>query len=194
MFTLGQNELVGTVPSEIGALTAATLLHIQNNNLSGVIPSEVGHLTGMTLSLSLRNNQLSGTIPTELGRLSLLPELLLGNNKLSGSIPSEFGLLSSMGMLGLQRSSLTGTIPTQLVEIQSSLYSLLLDGNPLLSGTVPEGLCNLNGTCFDGPRSLKPCSLNFYGLYVDCTSQLCGCECSACAAGEENILGAMDHP
>ena len=46
-----------------------TRLHLHENQLSGTIPSELGNLTNLE-RLVLYNNQLSGTIPSELGNLT----------------------------------------------------------------------------------------------------------------------------
>jgi len=47
--SLGGNELSGSLPSEIGMLTAMTShLNLWGNLLSGSLPSEIGMLTAMT--------------------------------------------------------------------------------------------------------------------------------------------------
>ena len=140
-------------------------------------------------------------IPSELGNLSLLQELLLHQNKLTGPIPSELGLMSTMGWLGLNNNSLSGAIPLELSELEPSLYSLHLSDNPSLSGTIPDALCTLGGTCFDGLVSLKPCHVDLYGATYDCSPQLCGCSCPSCAtrsssfgeqSGWDTLLAAYD--
>ena len=69
-----------------------TELALYSNQLSGSIPSEIGNLTALT-ELSLPSNQLSGPIPPEIGNLTALTHLILAWNQLSGSIPSEIGNL-----------------------------------------------------------------------------------------------------
>ncbi|OAD22095.1 secreted protein containing Leucine-rich repeat protein [Candidatus Thiomargarita nelsonii] len=63
-----------------------TELNLSENQLSGSIPSELGNLSHLTL-LGLHENQLTGPIPSELGNLSDLRGLVLSENQLSGSIP-----------------------------------------------------------------------------------------------------------
>ena len=46
--TLPANQLSGSIPTQIGALTALTLLELYNNQLSGSIPSEITSLTSLT--------------------------------------------------------------------------------------------------------------------------------------------------
>ena len=77
------NNLSGTIPPELGDLTALTALRLNGNNLSGSIPPELGNLTALT-ALNLSDNQLSGTIPPELGHLGNLDALYLAGNRLTG--------------------------------------------------------------------------------------------------------------
>ena len=101
------NNLRGTVPPELGNLTALTELRLNSNQLSGSIPSELGNLTALT-SLNLSGNQLSGTIPPELGHLSALTSLSLSGNQLSGTVPPELGNLANLDVLYLAGNRLTG--------------------------------------------------------------------------------------
>lgn len=189
LFTLGTNNMSGTLPSELGMMTAATLLNTQGNHFTGTIPSQLGLITDMTLALALHHNSLNGSIPSELGQLTLLQELRLDGNELSGQIPSELGQMTMMGRLSLHDNALEGGISPQLAMLEPSLYSLSLHGNPSLTGTFPEALCTVSGTCFMGLASLKPCSTHAYGVSYDCSPQLCGCECLACEAP----ASAMNH-
>lgn len=172
------NYLEGTLPTELGLLTSSTVLHLGHNRFVGTIPTEIGLLTDLVLGLKFNNNPfLSGTIPSELGLLTSLQKLVFDDIKFVGVIPSEFGLLTSLGHLSVANNSLSGTIPTELSALQPSLYTLSLEGYSLLSGMVPEALCNLNATCVAKYSGLVACE-GPYGLYFNCTSVLCGCGCS----------------
>ncbi|WP_088894788.1 DUF4347 domain-containing protein [Leptolyngbya ohadii] len=116
-----------------------TNLDLSNNNLSGSIPSEMGNFEGM-LDISLANNSLSGNIPAELGNLSSLLFLYLTDNQLSGSIPIQLGNLSNLKQLYLNNNQLSGSIPTELGNI-STLEFLLLSNNQL-SGDIPQAIKN----------------------------------------------------
>ena len=59
-----QNQLTGTIPSELGNLTNLTYLHFGANSLSGSIPKELGNLTKLT-GIYLFSNALTGAIPQE---------------------------------------------------------------------------------------------------------------------------------
>ena len=68
-------------------------IQLNNNNLNGTIPSEIGNLSDL-IGLYLNHNQLTGNIPSELGNLINLTNLCLHENQLTGSIPPEIGNLT----------------------------------------------------------------------------------------------------
>ena len=148
--SLWENQLTGTIPTELGSLSNLEGLDLWGNQLTGTIPTELGSLSNLRW-LSLGGNQLTGTIPTELVSLSNLEGLSLGGNQLTGTIPTELGSLSNLTELSLGGNQLTGTIPTELVSL-SNLRWLSLGGNQL-TGTIPTelvSLSNLEGLSLGG--------------------------------------------
>ncbi len=135
---LHNNQLTGSIPSELGSLASLQYLYLQDNELTGSIPSELGSLTSLQW-LYLHNNQLTGSIPTQLGSLASLQQLFLRNNQLTGSIPTQLGSLTSLQRLYLNNNQLTGSIPTQLGSL-TSLQQLYLDNNMLTGSAIPTGL------------------------------------------------------
>lgn len=80
------------------------------NNLVGSIPAEIGLLTNLQV-LYLARNRLLGTIPTTIGLLTELKYLGLQYNQLSGTVPSHsFAKLVNLQTLHLERNDLTGFI------------------------------------------------------------------------------------
>ena len=151
---LNHNKLTGSIPTEIGNLSNLTELWLQSNRLSGSIPTEIGNLSNLKV-LYLNVNQLSDSIPAELGNLSSLKMLLLDQNQLSGSIPIELGNLSSLEALWLYDNQLSGSVPTQLGNL-SNLTALSLSSNQL-SGSLPQSFTNLTALrdfYFDGNAGL----------------------------------------
>ena len=134
---LRNNQLNGTVPTELGSLTKLTALDLGWNQLSGDIPLELGSLSELQV-LRLNKNQLGGDILLELSALPDLRELALYDNHLSGAIPPELGALSNLQVLRLDDNELRGEIPSSL-EALSNLYWLDLSRNQL-SGCIPAGL------------------------------------------------------
>ena len=63
--------LFGTIPADIGALTAFTHLHFGNNELTGSILPTIGALANFT-AFYLRDNPLSSVVPSTLSNLTNL--------------------------------------------------------------------------------------------------------------------------
>ncbi len=142
---LGENQLTGMVPPELGDLSRLEWLSLTRNQLSGPIPPELGKLSKLEF-LSLSSNHLTGDIPTELGDMSELTQVYLWGNDLSGAIPTELGDLSNLRELILHNNGLTGAIPPELGKL-ANLEDLLLAGNDL-SGAIPSELGDLSNLEF----------------------------------------------
>ncbi|CAB9522694.1 LRR receptor-like serine threonine-protein kinase [Seminavis robusta] len=178
VLSLSRNQLEGVLPAELGLLTASTLLSLHTNNFWSTIPSELGNLSNLSVGLTLHKNPLlGGTLPTQLGRFTGLYALDFRENNHTGSIPSELGLLTSLGKLDLSNNELIGTIPEALHTLNQSLYYLDVQGNALLSGSVPQALCQINATCI--PSFLRGPCIPAEGAHLafDNTSLECACDC-----------------
>ena len=97
-------------PNLIGNLTFLRELVLSNNNLQGSIPSDIGLLRRIR-HLNLSRNSLQGEIPGELTNCSNLITLDLSRNNLTGQIPFHVGRMSKLLVLRLALNSLTGVIP-----------------------------------------------------------------------------------
>lgn len=137
---LFENQLTGSIPSELGNIPTLTNLYLYHNQLSGSIPPELGNL-GNLEHLYLYGNQLSGPIPPELGKLGNMTYVYLNGNQLSGSIPPELGNLASLIGLNLYGNQLTGSIPPELNSL-GKLKDLFLHPNPF-SGCIPADLLDV---------------------------------------------------
>ena len=119
---LGSRGLTGTIPPELGDLSALWDLSLPGNNLSGPIPPELANLSNLEV-LYLFWNNLTGTIPPEIGSLADLTVLGLHGNGLTGSIPSELGGLSKLQRLFLDSNELTGSIPLSVAQLGGAMQS-----------------------------------------------------------------------
>ena len=137
-------------------------IDLYDNDLSGSIPSELGVLSNLEY-LNLGTNDITGSIPAELGRRAAnLEYLSLSNNDLTGSIPRKLGDLSSLEWLSLSRNNLAGPIPPELGDL-SNFRALYLYNNDDLAGELPSsfsGLTSLEtfwayGTDVCVPRTLR---------------------------------------
>ena len=137
---LSNNDLIGTIPQEIGDLDLLNL-DLSDNILSGDIPISMGSMIRL-VTLDLSDNQLSGNIPSGLTDLDKLTALNLSGNLLDGNIPPELGELSRLTTLNLSDNLLTGTIPYALGTLPI-LTNLYLSDNQL-SGNIPQTFEVLN--------------------------------------------------
>jgi len=137
---LGENNLTGTLPDEIGDLANLKVLELRTNLISGTIPATIGNLIQLS-TLSIRSNQLIGSIPVEIGNLVSLEYLFVSDNQLEGSIPTEIGNLVNMQYLQLKNNMLSGPIPDEICNLINLEY-LSLGGNQL-SDSIPACIGNL---------------------------------------------------
>jgi hypothetical protein len=141
--SLNSNQLIGSIPSDLGGLTYLQTLNLEFNQISGSIPPELGSLTNL-LTLNLFYNQLSGAIPPELGGLTDLQNLNLSSNQFGGAIPPELANLTNLWHLYIYSTQLSGEIPPVLGSM-TNLQAINLSNNHLGGAIPPElgGLVNL---------------------------------------------------
>ncbi|OUN81149.1 M64 family metallopeptidase [Bacteroides sp. An51A] len=149
---LSYNNLVGSIPEEIGNLTELYTLDLSGNTLTGEIPSSIGnmHILGY---LFLNNNQLTGSIPQEIGNLSDLRACYIYENQLMGNIPSEFGNLINLEYCYLFGNQLTGEVPETLSRL-TKLQTMDFSYN-MLGGDVPEAVTATDWWQINGYRCIE---------------------------------------
>lgn len=113
---LFNNQLNGSIPSELGVFTNLNWLILGSNQLDGSIPAELGNLSKLQI-LHLASNQLSGIIPHELGKMSELNWLYLFNNQLSGNLPGSLGNLQFLSEIIVSDTNLSGPLPGNLIKL-----------------------------------------------------------------------------
>jgi hypothetical protein len=142
--------------------THVTAISLTNNNLVGTIPTELGNLTNLQ-QLSLSDNQLAGSIPPELGNLTNLQHLSLRSNELSGSIPTEIGNLTDLQWLHLSNNQLTGSIPNTMKQLTKLVVGggLSLDWNGLYTtdSDLRDFLNNKSSSDFEATQTVAPANL-----------------------------------
>ena len=139
MIELVENNLKGSLPSEIGNLPGLVSLNLTANGLTS-LPPEIGALATLT-SLSLFNNELQ-SLPPEIGNLSHLGWLSLGFNHLP-SVPAELGRLTSLWYLDMAFNQLS-SLPSEFWNL-SNLQYLYLGQNQFTSLSPSVGnLSRLN--------------------------------------------------
>ena len=109
------NNLSGTIPESIGALSRMYWIQLAGNQLTGEIPATFCNLTQL-MYVFLGGNQLSGTIPEHIGNLTQLARIDLSYNKLTGGIPESITQLTRLEGLTLAANQLTGRIPVGVLQ------------------------------------------------------------------------------
>ena len=140
---LPNNNLVGDIPDQIGALINLEELNLNDNQISGAIPTTIDHLNNLE-TLNLENNALTGSLPVELGDATNLQTVNLANNQISGEIP-DLNALSQLQTLDLSENLLNGSVPDlteltalQTLEISGDNQQLCQDSNTDY-GNMPVG-------------------------------------------------------
>ena len=164
---LPQNNLNGTVPASLAALTSLQTLNVSTNSLRGPIPS-LSALTALQ-SVSLEENTLSGTIPP-LGALVNLVGFDVSDNQLTGAIPALTGLGKLQGFNG-SINQLSGNLPALagLTNLQVfDVHANLLNGSiPALAGLSSLQAFYAQGNQFAGaiPALDGLGALQFFNLH-----------------------------
>jgi hypothetical protein len=183
---LQENNLVGTLPDELGILSdTLRSINIRKNNLSGQLPSRtISDLTNLEV-LDLSSNDFSGVLHPELFDATSLTRLSLFENNFSSSIPTEVGQLTKLDVLDLGSNKLTSTIPTTIEKL-TKLAGLSLFNN-MLTGTVPAELSGIqslemlyiDSNELEAPLPTEVCGLHIREFWGDCEEIQCTC-CTTC--------------
>jgi len=182
---LQNNNLVGSIPSEIGLLDQLQFLYLSKNRLQGSLPSQIGELRQL-IQLGLDGNMLTGGIPQSvsligglqwvylqdnqltgpidvLGGLPNLQYLYLSRNRIIGSLPPLLGNIFTLQQVGVDTNMFTGVVPSGFGFRQNLLQSFYGQGNQF-TGPFPVNLCNptitncdLSGSAFNCPLPNPTC-------------------------------------
>ncbi|KAI8555734.1 hypothetical protein RHMOL_Rhmol05G0198000 [Rhododendron molle] len=159
-FHLGQNQLVGSIPSQLFNPNMQ-MIHVilDNNLLTDSIPSAMGNVQTLEV-VRLNGNSLSGSVPLNLNNLTSLSELYLANNNLNGALPNLTGM-DLLNYVMMERTQLQGQIPVNLFSLPQ-LQTVVLSNNQL------DGTLNVASTS-NGELTLVDCTNNLITNYTKAT-------------------------
>ncbi|KAJ4841832.1 hypothetical protein Tsubulata_045886 [Turnera subulata] len=126
---LGNNLLVGQIPSSLWKCKKLLNLYLHRNKFSGSISKNIANLT-LLKELALSENNLTGTLPTNIGELRSLEEIYLWENKLYGNIPNSIGNASKLILIYLGQNSFSGSVPNSVGNLRE-LKDLSVNTNQL---------------------------------------------------------------
>lgn len=134
------NNLSGTIPTELGVLSNLAVLGMEQGSTSGRIPSQLGNLENM-IFIDLDFNELIGSIPPEIYQLTKLQTLDLNVNSLTGRLDNSIGALTDLEFVQLQNNLFTGTIPSEVGGLES-LETFNVHKNDF-TGEISDEICDL---------------------------------------------------
>ena len=129
-----KNNLVGTIPVEIGLLSRLEFLRLSDNQLRGSIPPSLFNSTKVS-EVVVSNNELSGSLPDNLGDAVDLVQLHVEQNQMNGTIPDGFYSLSLLRVAEMRGNQFSGTLSSRLGELQ--VMTDLDFAQNALTGTIP---------------------------------------------------------
>ena len=140
---LGNNQLTGEIPSNIGELTQLKVLALDDNDLSANI--EMFHTLPNLISLLLEDNRITGTLSDALlSSWNELSFLDLSNNMITGILPD--GLLkhkNNLRVLDLHGNEITGQLSDAMIPSNNDVLEFVALHENRLTGTIPGSISKL---------------------------------------------------
>mmetsp|Transcript_16842 Transcript_16842/g.38612 ORF Transcript_16842/g.38612 Transcript_16842/m.38612 type:complete len:412 (-) Transcript_16842:192-1427(-) len=140
---LDGNNLHGKVPEDFCLIRRLKTLRLGGNKVE--LPSCVSNLSALE-ELDFKGNSFAGRVPVNLYSMGSIMFLDLSDNEFSGSMDSLFPELSTsyetvfpkLSTLNLSNNKFSGEIPQNMLRRMTNLDSLVLSGNPTLTGSLNE--------------------------------------------------------
>lgn len=128
---LPNNNLTGTLPSNLSQLLWLQNLSLGSNAITGGLSAIEGLVSIMNFDFS--HNLISDTLPS-FDRLCELQMFDFYSNRLYGTIPDSIGNSTNLWYLNLGNNLITGTLPDSMKNVK--LVNLFLQNNIGLGGNI----------------------------------------------------------
>jgi hypothetical protein len=159
------NNIKGTIPADLGLLTALRYFDVSKNALTGTLPASIGQWTTLT-DFRVNDNALTGTLPASIGQWTAFKGFDVNGNTMTGTLPAYIGQWTALTFFRVSSNALTGTIPASIGNWSQIKFAFFQ--NSQFTGTMPNGIC----------RYID--ETNGEGLFADCVSEItCSC-CTTC--------------
>ena len=125
-FTVSDNELEGSIPTELGSLPVLRTLWLNGNKFSGVVPASLfaaNSTQAIGKSIFFPGLQSSDKECHRMSRPSHFKFSDISSNALTGTIPSEIGLLRSLATFAAAQNGLVGQIPMEFGSMEQLIVS-----------------------------------------------------------------------
>lgn len=113
-------------------------LRLASNNLIGTLPAEMGGLSALEDLQVGFNPGLAGDIPEQISGLASLQRLYAWNTSFT-SVPASFGRLGRLIAVDLTDNQLRGALPVSLAALKTP-DTVYFDGNPALQCPLEPGV------------------------------------------------------
>ena len=154
-FIAYHNQLSGTIPASLLAMSTLQVVYLDGNLLTGTIPSTAKLINLRTFSvydnqlygdivfenspqlkyLVLENNSFSGSLQS-IANCENLQHLLLQGNQFSGELPDFFWTYAQLSVLDITGNRFTGSLPTDLFGKLAAIQNFYIGSN-LFTGPLP---------------------------------------------------------
>ncbi|KAK9743095.1 hypothetical protein RND81_03G216900 [Saponaria officinalis] len=166
---LGMNKLSGALPASLFNISSLQTIDLLFNQLHGELPADMGIPTPYLVWLNLEGNYFSGSIPMTITNLTNLEYMGLEQNSFTGKVPRDLGHFpnlnffsvlenylmgdlnfintlvncTQLSFLSLGDNGFSGILPISIVNLSTTLTSLILGGASLIEGTFPADITKL---------------------------------------------------
>lgn len=137
---LKNNNLIGTIPMEIGLIPNLVNLRLDYNSIYGTIPRTLSLLNNTLRTFYIGYNNIEGTIPSDLFQLVNLNEIYVADNRLSGPFDtSYFYNLTQLTRIVLNNNEFTGVFFTPMIAVMPYLNYLQMKNNSF-TGAITQDI------------------------------------------------------
>eukprot|EP01094_Clydonella_sp_ATCC50884_P020171 TRINITY_DN4135_c0_g1_i1.p1 TRINITY_DN4135_c0_g1~~TRINITY_DN4135_c0_g1_i1.p1 ORF type:complete len:442 (-),score=40.50 TRINITY_DN4135_c0_g1_i1:832-2157(-) len=129
---LNDNNITGTYPMYLCNMITLQGLVLANNQMHGTIPSEVRFNYNL-VAFDLNDNDFEGTIPSGFAPMRQIDLILLRNNRLNGTVPADL-LTGHLRQIDISGNEFTGEVP----PMTGNRLELFYAAHNQLSGTIGD--------------------------------------------------------